>query len=289
MAGDGAQQGQVVLYLTACDTHARSREGTPMVAGTRFTAPKGYPALAWGCGPLYHLNPKLPRWLVLEAQQVESGNDGARVFEASIMCDGSRNDALRYLHEHGAGGMPYLARRRRGGAHAVLSTGSVGEIESGPHSIVAAGEASQLQLDLGATAAVGRGGQVKAAEFARLVIGDGGTATTERFSAIAAGMNATVEAGDGALVVAGSMSRCKVGAGGRVLIDSAGELDLGVRAVGIGRTGTRFRGGEGAQFVILDVVDDGAVSVVTARVGEAGVVSGRWYHVKNGHFEPTDT
>ncbi len=113
MAGDGAQQGQVVLYLTACDTHARSREGTPMVAGTRFTAPKGYPALAWGCGPLYHLNPKLPRWLVLEAQQVESGNDGARVFEASIMCDGSRNDALRYLHEHGAGGMPYLARRRK--------------------------------------------------------------------------------------------------------------------------------------------------------------------------------
>ncbi|WP_157769718.1 hypothetical protein [Rhodanobacter denitrificans] len=277
-----------MLYLAACDAHARSKEGTPMVAGKRFTAPNGHPALAWGCGPLYGINPKAPRWLILEAERVETSDHGALVFDATVVCDGARADALRYLHHHGAAGMPYLGRRRRGGAFAVLSSGSAGEVEAGPHATVAVADGAELHLDAGATVATGRDSKVQANEFARLSVGDGSKVLTDRYATIASGMNAEIQAGDGAIIAAGSMTRIKVGAGARVMVESAGFLDLGQRSVGIGRAGTRYRGADGAQFVALDVVADGAVTVLTARVGEAGVVADQWYQVKDGHFEATD-
>ena len=114
MADDGQSQAANVLYLAFCDAHGRASDGTPLIAGRSFSAPNGYPALTWGCGPLYHVNPDAPRWLVLSEARVTLETSCPRVFEAAIVYDGPRTDALRYLHDHGAAGMPYLGRRRSG-------------------------------------------------------------------------------------------------------------------------------------------------------------------------------
>lgn len=256
-----------------------------MVAGQTFTAIKGYPALPWGCGPLIHFNKDASRWLVLDPEDTAPLPGGVLIRKAQICFDGTKNDALRYLHSNGASAMPYLCRRRRGGEYAVLTAGSMGVVEAEDHSCAAGGDSSELTLGLGATAAVSRGGKVTGGEFSRVAAADHGTVVTDRFSLVVAGMNATVTAGDGALLLAGSMSQCAVGAGGRAMVDSEGSIDLGVRAVGIGRQGTRFRGAAGALFVAIDIPDEGPTGVLTARVGEAGVKPNVWYHLLNNEFQ----
>jgi len=280
----GATSSDRVLYLTACDRHARSVDGSPMVAGHTFSAIKGCPALPWGCGPLIHFKKDAPRWLVLDPQEMEPLPGGALIKKASICFDGTKNDALRYLHGNGAAAMPYLGRRRRGGDYAVLTAGSMGVVEAEAHACAAGGDASELTLGLGATAAVSRGSKITAGEFSRVTAADHGVVATDRFSLVVTGMNGSVTAGDGALVLAGAMSQCAVGAGGRAMVDSEGSLDLGVRAVGVGRHGTRFRGADGALFVVIDVPDDGPSGVLTARVGEGGVKPNVWYHLVNNQF-----
>lgn len=273
-----------VLYLTSCDQHARSAEGTPMVAGNSFSASIGYPALPWGCGSLAHIRKDAPRWLVLDAEDVQERSGGVLIRAARICCDGSLTDALRYLHAHGAAAMPFLGRRRRGNDHAILTTGPMGTIEARDNASAAAGESARLTLGSGATAAVGSYGTIKAGEFARLVGGDHATIQAARFSLATAGMAAEVSGGEGALVLAGAMSNCQVGAGGRAMVDSGGSLDLGPRAVGVGRAGTRFRGAIGAVFVVIDAIADTVPAVLTARVGEGGVKANLWYLVEGHKF-----
>lgn len=282
---DGTNQAEV-LYLVACDQHGRSREGTPMVAGDRFTAPKGYPALPWGCGPLHHIDPKASRWLVVAAEKVDDKPGSPLVFEGRILADGDRAVALRYLHENGAGGMPYLSRRRRGGAFAVLTVGSLGTIEADAHTIAAGGEGTTATLGGGPTLAIGRSSQATVGEFARVAAGDVVTIKAERFASVVAGHASHVTVGEGSRVVAGDGSELQVGAGGRAMIDLGGSLDLGVRAVGIGRGKTRYRGAEGATFVALDVLAGDLVSVKTARVGADGIRPEVWYVMVDGHFVP---
>ena len=180
--------------------------------------------------------------------------------------------------------MPYLGRRRRGGAYAVLTAGSMGAVEAEDHACVAGGEGAALTLRVGATAAVGKGGKITCAEFSRVATADHGNVMTDRFSMVVAGMSSNVVGGDGALLLAGSMSQCKVGAGGSAMVDGQGSLDLGPRAVGVGRSGTRFRGADGALFVAIDIPDEGASGVLTARVGEAGVKPGVWYQLVDNQF-----
>ena len=280
---DGANTVEV-LYLVACDQHGRSREGTPMIAGTRFTAPKGFPALPWGCGPIYQIDVNAPRWLIVMAESTGEGPGTTLVFEGRIVADGDRTTALRYLHEHGAAGMPYLGRRRRGGSHAVLTVGSLGTLEAEDHVIAAGGEATQVTAGPGATVALGRAGQAKAGEFARIVTNDGAQVRGERFSTVASGRESTIQLAEGALVLAGEGSEVRVGDGGRAMVDGGGSIDLGIRAVGIGRNKTRYRGAEGAQFVALDAITADGVTTVTARVGVDGVLPATWYVVVDGRF-----
>lgn len=272
------------LYLASCDQHARSPEGTPMVAGKTFTAPKGYPALRWGCGPMMHVDNGAPRWLVLDADGATDLPGGASIQRAVIAFDGPRADALRYLHAHGAAGMPYLGRRRKGGDYAVLTVGPAGAVEADNHVCAAGGESSDLVLAAGATVAAGPRARVRAAEFGRLAAGNQSDVEAERFSLAVVGMDARVKGGDGALLLAGAMSELTVGAGGQAVVESGGRVDLGERAVGIGRSGTLFRGAAGALFVALEAARDGASYAVVARVGEAGVVPGVWYQVSGNAF-----
>jgi hypothetical protein len=286
MSSDEATQERRILYLTSCDARGRDRDGSLMINGRQFTAPGGYPALPWGCGSTGQIELGAPRWLVLEAEETRSEGQQVLIVSARVLADGDRTDALRYLHHHGAAGMPYLGRRRAAGDFAVIAVGSLGNVEANDLPVAAGGEQSKCKLGGGATAAVGQRGDIEAGPFSRLAGGDHSKIKTDRFSQVAAGGFASLTLGDGSLAVAGPSSECTAGAGSRVLIDSAGAIDLGERATGIGRFGTRFKGKNGALFVAIDAIDGGVPIVVSARVGEAGVKADQWYVVKGHTFEP---
>lgn len=285
MSDEGAQAKRV-LYLTSCDARGRNRDGSPLITGSLFSAANGYPALPWGCGSSLRLDLTAPRWLVIEAEEVREDGWTTLIVSGRILADGNRTDALRYLHHNGASGMPYLGRRRAAGAFAVAAVGCLGTVEAGEQTIAAGGDQAQCTLAAGATAAVGQRGIIEAGAFSRLAGGDQAKIEADRFSQVAAGTFASLTVGEGSLVVAGASSVCTAGAGSRVLVDSAGSIVLGPRATGIGRFGTRFKGAEGALFVVIDALDDGVPKVINARVGESGVKPDQWYVVKGHHFEP---
>lgn len=275
---------QRILYLTCCDQHGRSFEGVPMVAGKTFMAPQGYPALPWGCGPLLRLRASAPRWLVLDAEDIESRSGQCLVKSATILLDGHRSDALRYLHEHGASGMPYIGRRRRGTDFAVLTVGSAGEVAVDDHGIVAAGQGSTLAAGAALVAGVGPNAAVQAAEFARIAGADQVTVAAERFAHVAVGTGSEVTVGAGGYVVVGTDTSCTAGPGSYVLSVGGGRIDLGERATGMGTRSTQFRGAAGALFLVVETVDTGDV-IRSARVGLGGIQAHQWYQCKGGAFE----
>jgi len=282
MAADGGRK--ITLYLTSCDAHARSPEGVPMVAGDSFTAPQGYPALPWGCGPLLHISGERPRWLVLTADAVEAMPGGVKIRSGRVVSDGDLSQAARYLHEHGAGGLPYIGRSRKGGDFAILTVGSLGRIESQSSVVGAVGDKSHIQAGAGATVAMGRQSRAEIAEFGRVGGSDGSLIKAGRFSALASGVGSTIETDEGSIVAVASDSKVRAGAGSRVLVESGGAIDLGQRGVGVGSPSTRFRGEEGALFVVVNASQGDESQCAQIRVGEGGAVAGKWYVFRDGSF-----
>jgi hypothetical protein len=257
-----------------------------MVAGGQFTAPKGYPALPWGCGPLLRLKASAPRWLVLDPEEVETRPGQWIVHRARIVADGTRSDALRYLHENGAAGKPYVGRRRTGHEFAVISVGSAGDVTVLDSGIVSGGQGSRLVGQAGLVAAVGPGGEVMAQEFARIAGGDRSRAVTDRFGHVALGTESQCTVGPGSYAVVGTGSSCTAGPGAKVLSAGGGSIDLAENATGVGTCSTRFRGKDGAVFLVIDSTEAGDV-LRMARVGADGIAVGRWYQLTETGFRET--
>ena len=286
MAADGNHV--KLLYLTSCDTHARSASGIPMVAGGRFQCAEGYPSLPWGCGPALHVNLHHPRWLVLSGAETQPMPGGVRVFSAVVEFDGPLSEAARYLHAHGAASLPYVGRRRRGDDHAILTVGNLGSIEAAGSLIGAVGTESRLTAGAGCTVAIGPHAQAQVAEFSRAAGADTSAISTARFSTVAAGVESRVEVGEGSIVAVASGSHVRAGAASRVIVESGGSIDLGPRAVGVGSPSTVFRGADGALFVVTNATEGDESSVFQRRAGTAGVTAGRWYRYLDGDFVERD-
>ena len=171
-----------------------------------------------------------------------------------------------------------------GGDHAVLTVGSLGQVRADRHACVAGGEGSSIAASTGAVVAMGRSARAELGQFARVATADQTSVKCQRYGSAVVGMSATLEAGDSALVVAGSMSHCIVGAASVVATEGAGSLKLGARAVGVGRSTTRFCGDDGAVFVVVDAIDDMQPRVLIGRVGMAGIKPHVWYQSNGTTF-----
>lgn len=303
MAPDGPIR--ATLYLASCDPRERTAEGEPLVSNGELVSVKGYPALVWGSGPLLQVDGKKPRWLVLTANDsdVELTSWGALIRRGRVAYDGERRAAVQYIVERMHQARPYITQIRRGAEYEVLSVGSLGHIDAKGHLVGAAGPDSKVKGEIGSVIAAGLRSHVKTiaggtnsqpkkpdndGEFSIVAAGDNSTLEVGKYSTAAVGNAGKIHAKDGAVVAGASLSELTVGAGGRALVESAGSIDLGERAVGVGTVATRFRGADGAVFVVVNAVDGGETCVATARVGIADIKEKAWYVYQDGKFVRAD-
>jgi hypothetical protein len=302
MAADGP--GRATLYLASCDPRERTPEGEPLVVNGELKSPKGHPALIWGCGPLIRVEPNKPRWLVLSAEDsdVELLTWGALVRKGRVHFDGELRAAVRFMAEQSPLTRPFITQVRRGEDYDVLAVGSLGHIDAKAHLVGATGTDAKVKADVGSVIAVGLRSHVKAAadekerssqkggagDFCIVAGGDNSTLEVGRYSTAAVGNAGKIVAKAGSVVAGASLTDIVVGTCGRALVESAGSIDLGEQAVGVGTSTTRFRGAARAVFVAVNAIDGGETFVATARVGVGDIKENTWYVFQDGKFARAD-
>lgn len=258
-----------ILHLASCDQRARAVDGTIMVAGERFSAPNGYPALPWGMGPPSFITPNSPRWLVIDADDYDCVEGGARVRSGRILFDGSAQDASVALAEMSDEYRPRVAESVNVCEWNVGAVGLMGRLKSARYGTAAVGRYCKAELEDGAVAAAGHKSRVTGA--------DGLT--------VAAASTAVVDVGSDAVVAVGDVGAAR--AGDRSVVASAGaaRICVGMRGVAVGSFGSAFRGREGALFVARHLSPEGEQTAITGVVGPGGLEPDTWYRVVAGSFQ----
>ena len=267
------------FYITACDRHGRSPARESLVAGDEFTCESGYPALPFGCGhpSFIPFSGSAPRWLVLIASSgadIRRVEGGARVYRASIALDGDKESLCAYLRDSPARRLPHVFRRLDTNAPATFAGGFASTAHAGQDSWLVGSGPSELQAGHASTCVTGAKGKAGVADLGVAVAGPGGSAA----------------AGQGGVAVTWGGGQASAGAGGLVVADAPAALEVGPMGLAVGTRACRFRGGDGAHFIVRHADPDARnLATAIACVGIAGIKPDLWYAFNGTQFLPIET
>ena len=221
---------EAVLALRTCSSDLTSYGGFQWPASGPVVTPDWSPqpvcgfglhGLLWGEGDGSLLDwSDVAKWLVVEVEKATIVNlDGKVKFpKGNVIFCGKKEDAVKYIQEHGAEGRVVVAGTATAGYAGTATAGDAGTATAGDAGTATAGYAGTATAGDAGTATAGNRGTATAGYAGTATAGDAGTAT--------AGNRGTATAGDAGTATAGVAGTATAGVAGTATAGYAGTVQL---------------------------------------------------------------